>query len=299
MDYILNHDTLNYIFQFIHPSEHMILSETCKTFNEMIGKKTFPKDSLLFSRPELIEWAIDHEYKIKKWSMFRKAIKYGNTNVLQYLKDNIKNSNKYLIPSLFIHAMDKESIDILDWLMKSRCLYNNVICNLASSSEIYNWIMTNLVWNSDQLQNIIKSENIDKIMWVVKSVPLLSEYVCDIASECNSMKVLKWAIKNKFKYGETTCSNAALNGNLKMVKFLRKNKCKWSSWTIADAASNGHNHVIKWCLKNNCKVDEYACSEAFSNKHLDTLKLLIENKCPTDDKTYHDILHKKEDLNTV
>ena len=92
MDYILNHDTLNYIFQFIHPSEHMILSETCKTFNEMIRKKTFPKDSLLFSSPELIEWAIDHEYKIKKWSMFRKAIKYGNTNVLQYLKDNIKNN---------------------------------------------------------------------------------------------------------------------------------------------------------------------------------------------------------------
>jgi hypothetical protein len=287
MDFIFNYDTLNYIFTFIHPNQRIIISETCKTFNEIIVDRTFPKDSFLFSRSELIEWAIDHEYKIKKNSMFQKAIKYGNANVLQYLKDNVKNSNKYLKTPLFINAIDRESIDILEWLKKSRCLYNSVIFNLAAPAEIYNWVMTNLVWNSEQFHDVIESENIDTLMWVIKSVPFLSEYVCDIASECNSLKILKWAVHNNFKYGETTCSNAALNGNLKMVKFLRKNKCKWSSWTIADAASNGHNHVIKWCLKNKCQVDEYACCEAANNNHLDTLELLIENDCPIDDKTYY------------
>ena len=292
MDIIfLNDDVLNDIFKFIHINERIILSETCKTFNEIITKKSsyyFPKDSFLFSRIELIEWALDHNYKIKKISMFRKAIEYGDINVLQYLKDNIKNSNKYLKTPLYIYAIEKESIEILNWLIKSRCLYNNLIFDLSTSSEIYKWITNNLVWNTDQFYKVIKSENIDKIMWVVNSVPFLSEYICDIASECNSFKVLKWGVQNNFKYGENTCSNAALNGNLKMIKFLRKNKCKWNSWTITDAASNGHNHVIKWCLKNNFQYsyDEYACYEAVSNNHLDTLKLLIENNFPIGNNTY-------------
>ena len=291
MDSILNYDTLNVIFQFIHVNERIIISETCKTFNEIITRKqqhsSFPKDSFLFSRIELIEWALDHEYKIKKSSMFRKAVEYGNVKVLQYLKDNIQNSNKYLKTPLYIYAIDRESIEILDWLIKSRCLYNNLIFNLSSSSEIYKWIMTNFVWNSEQFYTVVKSENIDKISWVIKSVPFLAEHICDIASECNSFKVVKWAVKNNFKYSENICSNAALNGNLKMIKFLRKNNCKWNSWTIADAATNGHNHVIKWCLKNNCPVDEYACYEAVSNNHLETLKLLIENNCPIDNKAYY------------
>ena len=288
MNIILNYDTLNVIFQFIHLNERIIISETCKTFNEIITKKPFPKDSFLFSRIELIEWALDHKYKIKKISMFRKAIEYGGINVLQYLKDNIKNSNKYLNTPLYIYAIEKESIEILNWLIKSRCLYNNLIFDLSISSEIYKWITNNLVWNTDQFYKVIKSENIDKIMWVVNSVPFLSEYICDIASECNSFKVLKWGVQNNFKYGENTCSHAALNGNLKMIKFLRKNKCKWNSWTITDAASNGHNHVIKWCLKNNFQYsyDEYACYEAVSNNHLDTLKLLIENNFPIGNNTY-------------
>ena len=285
MDLILNCDTLNYIFSFIHHNERIIISETCKTFNDIILDKTFPKDSVLFSRLELIEWAIDHQYKIKKNSMFSKAIRYGNINVLQYLQDNIKNSNKYLKSQLFTYAIDKESIIILDWLKKSRCLYDNIIFKLSVPHEIFNWIITNLIFNSDQFYNIIKSENIDDIIWVITSIPFLSEYVCDIASECNSFKVIKWAVNHNLKYGEQTCSNAALNGNLKMLKFLRKNKCKWNSWTIADAASNGHNHVIKWCLQKNCDIDKYAFSQAASNNHFDTLELLLDNNCPIDDNT--------------
>lgn len=287
MDFKLSYDNLNSIFEFVHPNQLMIVSETCTTFNQLIQNKTFPKDSYLFSKIELLKWATKHNYRLNKSTMFRKAIKYGDTKVLQYLKDNIKNSYKHLQPKLYIHAIDKESIEILDWLVKSKCLYNHTIFDISAPSEIFSWVMTNCVWNSDQLYDVIETENIDKINWVIKSVPFLSNDVCDIASQCNSLRILKWAVQNNFKYGETTCSNAALNGNLKMIKFLRKNKCKWSTWTVADAASNGHNHIIKYCLKNNCPVDEYSCCEAALNNHLQTLKLLIEEyKCPVDDKTY-------------
>lgn len=288
MDFILNTDTLYYIFQFIDPNEIMFVSETCKTFNKLIDKKTFPNDSILYSSIHFLKWAICHQYKVRKTNMFRKAIKYGKgeIEILQYLNDNICNSYKYLNAPLFIYAIEKESIDILNWLKKSKCLYNDLIFNLCIPDKFHKWMITNLVFNLDQLRNVIKSENIDEIMWVIKSIPFLSEHVCDMASECNSTKILEWAVNNNLKYGEITCSNAALNGNLEMLQFLRKNECAWNSWTISEAASNGHDHVIKWCLQNNCDVDEYASYEAVINNHPNTLKLLMEHNCPIDHKIY-------------
>ena len=291
MDSILNDDIIRYIFQYIGKYELMIISETCKTFNNLLENKKFPSDFYLFSNVKLIEWAIDHEYKIKKINMFKNAIKYGNVKVLQYLKDNIDNNSKFLQNDLFLIAVQKKSIEIeiLEWLVKSQCIYNDSLFSIWSQPHIYHWISINCIWNFNQLYDIIKSKNINTLKWAIASIPRLSKFVCDIASECNSIKILKWGVNNKFKYGKKTCSNAAMNGNLKMLKFLRKNNCIWDSWTITDAVTNGHIHIIKWCLKNNCKVDDYAYYEAVSNNNLEILKILIKenkHKCCIDQKTY-------------
>ena len=278
---ILNDDVLYVILTFVDKNEIVFLKETCKLFYDALRhfKTRFPRISYIFSEVKFLEWAIEHDYKIDKKSMFKKAIRYGKYPdiLLQYLQDEIDHNPKYLKPSLYTLAIEMNQVNTIKWLIKNRCLYSSYIFDAFSESKTTKWVFENFVWNENQMRNVIQNNNLEELKWVLSSLPFLSDFVCNIAAECNVNRILKWAVHNKFVYDEETISNCALNGNLKMIKFLHKNKCDSNQWVIANACSRGHLNVVKWCIKNNYEVSEYAFSEAESNGHLHVLNYLKLN----------------------
>jgi hypothetical protein len=174
----LNYDVAQYMVKFINKNEIIFISETCKFFNCLIKKnqKPFPKESFIFSKIKYIDWAIEHDYKIKKSKMFINAIKYGNVKIIQYLNDNILNSSKYFNSKLYVHAIRKRDIEFLKWLVKYKCLYDISVLNESLSSPLYihNWIVENLIWNQDQFFNVIKKDDVLSIKWVTSSLPHLT-----------------------------------------------------------------------------------------------------------------------------
>lgn len=173
-------DVAKYILKFIDKNEIVFVSETCKFFNCIITKnqKSFPKKSFIFSKIKYIHWAIEHDYKITKSKMFLNAIKYGNVKIIQYLNDNELNSSKYFNSKLYVYAIRKRDIEILEWLVKYKCQYDISVLNESLSSPlfIHNWIVEKLIWNQDQFFKVIKKDDVLNINWVTKSLPHLFSF---------------------------------------------------------------------------------------------------------------------------
>ena len=124
MIYELNDDVILEIIRYVDEDEIIFLQETCTFFYNIIPRSImkFPHTDILFSNVKLLQWAIDHHYRVNQVRMFRIAIQNGNCSVLDFLYEKYQGYN-FLTPKIFNLALDQEDLDILQWLSDKKCNY--------------------------------------------------------------------------------------------------------------------------------------------------------------------------------
>jgi hypothetical protein len=288
MNFLLNHDILNEITQFLGNDDLFFYVQTCRDFSDSVNKKIYiPSKSLVFSDVKYLKWLENFkDFKVSKFDMFEYGVQYGNCDVLDYIYFKI---GKYYMPSkLYDFVINQNNIDKLNWLKKNKCHYNENTKYLNSfhiplSSPVYRWIKEELIFDDDEFYYLLQQNDYDTIDWVLKSIPRFEEDFCELAISLNDINLLNWGIEKRLPMTPLCCSRAASLGNLNILKFLRTKNCPWNEWTTIDASCNGHMEILKWAYSNGCPLDSFALVDAINNNHTEIVEWLVENKCPIDD----------------
>ena len=278
---ILNNDVFANVLSFIKKNELIFLKEVSTIFNDIINQYykefvKFPNKSTIFSNPNYLEWAMEHDYHLNKYEMYENGIKYGGISVLNWLYDQY--SHKHFKIRLYNHAIAKSDIGILEWLKNHLCPYQENMYVPFTDNPIYIWVQKYLPRNENQLYDIVKEGDLKKVIWALNSVPDLKQYLCECCARTGNMQILKWAYQNKIESDTNTITAAAQTGNFKMLKWLFRHKFKYNEYAVAEACVFGNVNIVEWLLENDFPIDEWAYIESLSHNNFEILEHLIGNK---------------------
>jgi len=187
------------------------------------------------------------------------AAKKGHLHILEWLV-----SEGHSLTSFVIGALLGGNLEILDWLNKQGCVFDNssfVVVAKGRNREqlkVMQWLKNKDLTPDDGLAYCYACENGNIVMleWLKANGcpfdwPYLDSALCFSAKSENANSA-RWLKDNGYPILRYSCSLAAPYGNLEMAKFMKECGCGWGKHMMRRACENGHLHFLKWMVDIGC-----------------------------------------------
>jgi hypothetical protein len=276
--YKLDNNSLIAIILFLQTDDIYEYSETCKMFyniTKYIQKLSYIPNYLKFNKPpcdyhyvqsiNLIKWAKQHKNFNYTNTTANYASRRGNLDILKYLYND--NCNMYNNENMILHEASKNGyLDILKWGIKKGFVLDEHIfigaCEFGDLN-IVKWLYKmNCPFNDYCCHHAALYGNQKVLDFLIYDVECSYNIMTfNYAAQNGQIKILKYLNDisthdlSRPWWGTSTCAVAAEFDNLSTLKWLRNNLCPWDKHTTYNASINNNIKTLNWAIKNGCEID--------------------------------------------
>lgn len=237
-----------------------------------------------------LSWARAHDLRWDSKTCM-KAAKHGHLGVLLLIANQWPVLGR-LEPSMFnaqvfSHAACGGHMQILKWLYKHQCPWDEGACSAAArvgNLEVLRWLRArNCPWNMWCLNNAAWGGHDEVIVWARANGCKWNRYATMWAAGNGHVETLRLLRRMGCHWDEKACMWAARGGHLEALKYLRTGDggvCPWDHETCWAAAAAGHLGVLQWARANGCEWAWTAWAGAALTGQVHVLRWLRANGCP-------------------
>ena len=244
-----------------------------------------------------------------KSSFSKVAAKYGQLDVLQWLKDN----NFPLDKDLHKKAFNHKHFELFDWLemhggnrdltqlcciavqhgdtellqiMKDEGYSASIIKHFRKIffSAINGGNIETLVWLKENFQLKIldcPAPNLEVYQWLLSNgYECSNASITQTAAETGNLEMLKWLKENGVIFPENIIDHAFVNSNLELIKWLKEIGYEMNKFNFFQAIRQGNIHILDWMKEfvyQNISPSDFAHYFTFPACHVKTLQWVKDN----------------------
>ncbi|GFH47271.1 hypothetical protein CTEN210_03746 [Chaetoceros tenuissimus] len=221
---------------------------------------------------------------------FASAARFGNLEVLDYLKDNECPSDE---EALYAAVQNGDAAII------QRCLHcgsDERTCSLAvthpahdNALEVLKFLRhLEVDWDEDTCAEAALQGNLKALNWALEHGCNWSEETFNNAIKSTDTTTIEYCIDNHCPYNEREVYASAVTCKdpITVLKLLRKNGLQWNEHTCAKTAAVGNLKLLRWLRLNGCPWDKNTCHAAVFYERYEVLVYAHENGCPWTATTY-------------
>lgn len=238
------------------------------------------------------------------------AVKSGNIDMLEYLKENGCKISRYAM----INAAEQKQLSIMKWLYANECPLHIDVFNQALKHYdilVIKWLLENKCpCDSDTLQYAIHTGNLKLIKVLIKKKCKVNHEVFFEAVKKGNLDILEYIYKFyekiRFDINEYLSDNeydiylyAIKSKNIDVLYWLEKNRYTniKRQLNLEEAAETGDVNIVKWFVQRGCNIERYTLRGAIISNNIELIQYLLTDRGNTID--YNELNYLKLEHYTV